>query len=570
MSKRSDMSPYSEPSSDLTGAPGSLGSATWETLRADLHRIESLNRVSEVIEQSRELETMLPRVGQLILEIFDGDRAWLLFPCEPTVETFSVPTQVARPGYEVPFAERQAIPLDPCGAAMMREALDTPGPIAYDSSNPIPWEPEMVAYYRIRSQIHIAIRPRIGLPWLLGLHQCAYDRDWTKRELRLFKDIAVRLGEALSNLLYHEELKRSEERYRQVLESIKEVIFQTDHEGALRFLNPAWTELTGFQVSDAIGTAFVRYVHAKDRPRVSRRIQHLLSGKTATTHFEARLRRRDGTYRWGEVFARRVEETQDGPLRVSATLIDISERKQAEEARAEAQAALELDRLKTTFVSAVTHDLRTPLSSIKGYAEFLSDGIGGSLTTDQLGFVRQIEKGVHRLEHLVSDLLDLARLEAGTFTLRLDDGDLAQKVRNIAESFMPLLEEAGIRLTLDGVSEPLPVRIDRQRLARVLANLIQNAVNFTPAGGEIRLSARREGDAIRCEVTDSGEGIQPADLSKLFRQFGQLESGRQKGGTGLGLSISKALVEAHGGRIGVSSEPGRGSTFWFTIPAREG
>ncbi|HEY9899605.1 MAG TPA: ATP-binding protein [Pantanalinema sp.] len=539
-------------------------------LQEELHRIESLNRVSELLEQTLDLEALLPRLMRLLQEIFGSDRAWLLYPCDPDAESFRLSIQVTRPGFETPVVEQSEVPIDPSAAAMLREALATQMPVAHGPSNPVPWQSELVDLYEIRSQIFTPIRPRLGKPWLLGLHQCSHDRDWSSQEQRLFREIAQRMGETFSNLLYHRELKRSEEKYRQVLQNIKEVIIQTDAQGRLSFLNSAWSEFTGYPVADTLGTPFTRYLHAQDRPRVKRRLQQLLSQKSNTTHFEARFRQEDGSYQWGEVFARPVQEKVGGPLGVAATLIDISERKQAEEARAEAHAAKELDRLKTNFVNAVTHDLRTPLTSIKGYAEFLADGIGGELTPAQQEFVHQIERGVHRLEHLVSDLLDFARLDAGTFSLRLEEADLAYKVRSIAESFRPLVEEKAIRLELDGVSDPLPARLDRQRIGQVLSNLIQNAINFTPGGSTIHLSARREGGAIRCEVVDSGEGIAREDLPTLFTRFGQLESGRAKGGTGLGLSISKALIEAHGGTIGVTSEPGRGSTFWFTVPAIEG
>ncbi|MNX76394.1 Alkaline phosphatase synthesis sensor protein PhoR [compost metagenome] len=569
MSKRSDSWAARELHSEAQGTLDPWAGRSFQSLQEELHRIECLNRVSELLEQTLDLDEMLPRLLQLLQNIFGSDRTWLLYPCDPEIVTFRLPFMLTRPGFEVSFDAQQEIPLGASGAAMVREALETPAPIAHGQSNPVPWQSEMVTRFQIRSQLYTPIRPRLGKPWLLGLHQCAYDRDWTPQERRLFRDIAARMGETFSNLLYHQELKRSEEKYRQVLENLKEVILQIDAEGRLRFLNSAWSDFTGLPVAEALGTPFARHLHAKDRPRVRRRLQQLLTQKTATTHFEARFCQPDGSYRWGEVLARGGQEKEGAPWGISATVIDISERKQAEEARAEAQAAKELDRLKTNFVNAVSHDLRTPLTSIKGYAEFLSEGIGGMLVPEQAGFVHQIERGVQRLEHLVNDLLDFARLDAGTFSLRVEEADFALKVRHIAESFRPLIEDAGIHLILEGVDEPLQACMDRQRIGQVLSNLIQNAITFTPAGGTVRVRAQRVGDAIRCEVIDSGEGIAAKDLSKLFTRFGQLESGRAKGGTGLGLSISKALIEAHRGTIGVVSEPGRGSTFWFTLPTRE-
>ncbi|HEY9898010.1 MAG TPA: HAMP domain-containing sensor histidine kinase [Pantanalinema sp.] len=237
-----------------------------------------------------------------------------------------------------------------------------------------------------------------------------------------------------------------------------------------------------------------------------------------------------------------------------------------QKARADLEAAQGLDRLKSDFVNSVSHELRTPLTSIMGYAEFLEDGIGGQLSDEQLAFVRQIEQSSTRLERLVDDLLDFARMEAGTFRLNMAREDLSAKIQEVAASLKPQIEAAGLTLRL-ALGEEVPcLEMDSQRIAQVLINLLNNAIKFTPVGGLIAVRLRREDGMVRCEVSDSGEGIAPEEQAKLFQRFSQLSTGARRGGTGLGLSISKALVEAHGGRIGLESAPGRGSTFWFTLP----
>ncbi len=233
--------------------------------------------------------------------------------------------------------------------------------------------------------------------------------------------------------------------------------------------------------------------------------------------------------------------------------------------RAELTAARELDTAKDAFINAVSHDLRAPVTAIMGYAEFLEDGLGGPLSADQANFTAQILHAATRLGNMLEDLLDIARLEAGTFTLRPEPMDVAAKVEEIVASFVPQLQAERITLESD-LARPIEGRWDPARLGQVLTNLIGNAVKFTPAGGRIRVRATMAGDRLRCEVTDSGAGIAAEDIPKLFRRFSQLEAGVRKGGTGIGLSIVKALVEAHGGIIGVESEQGRGSTFWFELP----
>ena len=246
----------------------------------------------------------------------------------------------------------------------------------------------------------------------------------------------------------------------------------------------------------------------------------------------------------------------------------MTERKRLEaQLRAQYEKLKELDKLKGDFVNAVSHDLRTPLTSILGYAEFLEDEIGGALTAQQQEFVSQIAKSTKRLEGMVNDLLDFARLDAGTFRLHCEDADLVGRVRDLVDSLRPQAEEHGLTLQLELPRGPLMRVLDPQRIDRVLANLIGNALKFTPEGGRIVVSLAEDGEGLLCEVADTGIGIAPEDLPKLFQRFSQLEAGaRMKSGTGLGLSISKAQVEAHGGRIGVRSVPGKGSTFWFRLP----
>ncbi|MFN3428783.1 MAG: sensor histidine kinase [Candidatus Sericytochromatia bacterium] len=247
------------------------------------------------------------------------------------------------------------------------------------------------------------------------------------------------------------------------------------------------------------------------------------------------------------------------------------QRERLEAAMTELQAQHEqvqtLLRFKTDLVNAVSHDLRIPLTSIKGFTELLIDQLAGPLTPVQSSYVGQIEKAAARLERLVEDMLDLARLEAGTFELKQHTLDFGSLVADLADSFRPLAEEAGLALELALPDAPLLIKMDAERLDRVVANLVSNAIKFTPAGGRIVLKAQTVDGELRCEIADTGVGIAPEDQPQLFRRFSQLDQGRRvHGGTGLGLSIAKAIVEAHGGRIGVNSEIGAGSVFWFTLP----
>jgi PAS domain S-box-containing protein len=241
---------------------------------------------------------------------------------------------------------------------------------------------------------------------------------------------------------------------------------------------------------------------------------------------------------------------------------------QEQQLHAQIEQLREVDRLKASFINTVTHELRTPLTSIRGYAEFLEDGIGGELSADQGEFVSQIQLGAVRLQRLVDDLLDFARLEAGTFQLVSQEGDLNALIRQEVASLLPQVRERRLTLTLALPETPVRVRMDAPRLGQVLLNVVGNAVKFTRPGGEVTVGLAVEAGCVRVTVRDTGIGIPADQLPLLFQKFYQVDPSatREFGGAGLGLSISRALVEAHEGEMGVESEEGVGSVFWFTLP----
>lgn len=315
--------------------------------------------------------------------------------------------------------------------------------------------------------------------------------------------------------------------------------------------------------------AFLERVHPDDRASVKHAVDEALFCQTPYS-IEHRIVRPDGTERIVQEQADVIYDEQKQPIQMLGVVQDITDVKRIQAAIAQRDAELrqarEIERLKSSFVNAVSHDLRAPIMAILGYAELLEDEVAGPLVPKQRDFVIQIEKGTKRLELMVNDLLDFARMEAGTFALNLSEEDLRSKIGDVVESLKPLIEEAKVEMVLSLPDEPLMARMDGPRTERVVANLLTNALKFTPPGGKITVRARKEGTYLLCEVVDTGIGIAPEDLPKLFQRFSQLEAGRRRGGTGLGLSISKTFVEAQGGKIGVLSELGKGSTFWFMLP----
>jgi signal transduction histidine kinase len=227
---------------------------------------------------------------------------------------------------------------------------------------------------------------------------------------------------------------------------------------------------------------------------------------------------------------------------------------------------LEADRVKDEFVALISHDLRTPLTSIMGYLELTLDD--GNLTEQQRGYLDIADRNADRLLRLVNDLLFVARLEAGQLDLQPGELNLAAVVRQSVAEAEPRAAAGGIELTCE-TSDVAAVQADKGRMYQLLDNLVSNALKFTPAGGDVRVSLTPVNGVVRLEVSDTGVGIASAEQGRLFERFfrASTASDRQIPGTGLGLYIARAIVEAHGGSIAVRSELGEGTSFRVELPA---
>jgi signal transduction histidine kinase len=219
----------------------------------------------------------------------------------------------------------------------------------------------------------------------------------------------------------------------------------------------------------------------------------------------------------------------------------------------------EVQDLRASFTSMLVHDLRSPLTVITAYLDMLHQPAVGPLSEAQQRYLGKMEQAVSQMLRLIGEILDLSKLEAGKLSVSPEPMDLAGTVTEAAERFKPGASHR--RVTLERVSA------DPSRLDQVLMNLLSNALKFTPEGGTIRVEVAETGDEVEVAVHDSGPGIPPEEQALLFEKFSQTSSGKSvQGGSGLGLVICRHLVEAHGGRIWVESEPGRGTRFAFRLP----
>ena len=224
--------------------------------------------------------------------------------------------------------------------------------------------------------------------------------------------------------------------------------------------------------------------------------------------------------------------------------------------------------MKNEFVSTVSHELRTPLTSIKGYIDLILDGEAGEVNEIQQEFLSIVKENSDRLVELINDMLDISRIESGRIVLKVQPLDIAERVCGAVNTFKAVLDQQGRSIHVDVPDELPKAAGDPDRVGQVLINFISNAIKYSPEGGDVYVSADFEDDRVKVGIRDEGIGIAPEDQARLFTKFYRVDSSltREIGGTGLGLSICKSIIELLGGEVGVDSEQGKGSTFWFTLP----
>lgn len=366
-------------------------------------------------------------------------------------------------------------------------------------------------------------------------------------DTREFAEVGYAFNRMIEELeTSYDELEQARLRLEAVLAELTDGVVITDDDGLVLRMNTAAETLLAVKEASAIGKPFVQV--ARDH-ELNQLLRSALEGQE---HSEAAIEH--GLNRRTLLATAQVVEDPRERLGL-VVLRDISELRRLETVRRE-------------FVANVSHELRTPLTSIRAMVETLESGAieDAAITSD---FLARIVGEVDRLNALVEDLLDLARLEAGRTTLNYTTVDPVELVRQGADRLRPQIDRA--QLTLDvSAQEPLqPIRVDRVRIEQVLINLVHNAIKFTPAGGAIHLRVRQRGDQTTIEVQDTGVGIAPTEQVRLFERFYKSDKARRSEGTGLGLAIAKHIVQAHGGTISVESIVGEGSTFRIDLPNRK-
>jgi PAS domain S-box-containing protein len=352
------------------------------------------------------------------------------------------------------------------------------------------------------------------------------------------------LADSLQSTL--SELGREQARLRGILASVAEGIIAVDPEGRVSLLNPQAAELLGVSQQSAVGSPI------GELP---------LPGEVQALFSECLERNELCGSEFGTSEPRRqlmlyVAPAQSGGERgwgAVAIVRDVT-------------AERRLEQMRRQFISDASHEIRTPLTAIGGFAHAIVDGTAAT-EEERRRSAKMIVREVERLTRLVTDLLNLSRIESGAVTLDLEPIDLPELIQGAIESLAGQAVEKGLRLGADVVGQLPPVRADADRIHQVLVNLLSNALRYS-SDGEIRVQAQPENGWVKVSVMDSGSGIPADQLTHIWERFHRADSSRarQDGGTGLGLAIVRSIIEAHGGKVSAESELGKGSTFSFTLP----
>lgn len=371
---------------------------------------------------------------------------------------------------------------------------------------------------------------------------------------------------ATSQRLATDALRRSGQQLQTLLDNVASVIFQKDRDGRYLAVNRRFLEFVDAGADAVLGKTDEDLFPA-DVAAAIRATDVLVAttGRTLTIEEVVPGRAGPRTFLSAKFPLRNAQGDLEGIFGVAT---DITDRLRAETQQRRILALTEADTLKNQFLNILSHELRTPLTVIMGYSAILERELAGPLNNQQHAYLGKVQQAADNMLKLVSDLLDMSRILAGRFTVQPQVLNPAVTVERAVSGLWVLARQRGVNLINDVPPDVPLVLADPQRLEQVVTNLVGNALKFTPAGGEIRLTAGTDGKCLRLAVRDTGEGIPVARQPLLFHRFSQVDMSleRRASGLGLGLSICREIVQAHGGEIGVDSAPGRGSTFWFTLP----
>ena len=552
-----------------------------EELQRQYQRAQLLAEVTLKIRQSLQLEEILSTAVTEVQKLLQADRILIVQLHGNFAGT--VVEEAAFPGGPALLGRAIAEPLLPtdyiekyCQGRITASA-DLQQAITH------PEDRELLQQFAVKASLIVPIFVQEKLWGLLVNHQCQNPRQWNDFEIELSKQLADQIGIALSQaqLLEHLEelvaertvelttanrqlqqeikdrqraekaLRRREEQLRLITDALPALIAYVDFQQRYRFNNQAYEDWFGHSPAEIYGRHIQEVLGETAYQQMRKYVETALSGQKVS--FEMELPYKDSNTRWlSAVYIPHLEEQGEvkGYIALSG---DITERKA-------------IERMKDEFISVVSHELRTPLTSIHGSLKLLATGRLGNLSADGQQMLKIADVNTERLVRLVNDILELQRIGSGKVKMDRRLCDAADLMVKAKEAMEGMAQQQGITLSLTPAA--IPLWADPDYIIQILTNLLSNAIKFSSPGNTVWIAVEDQGNEVLFQVKDQGRGIPADKLESIFGRFQQVDASdsRQKGGTGLGLSICRQIVELHGGKIWAESPPGKGSTFYFTLP----
>lgn len=565
-----------------------------------LHFLETIDRVDRTMHKATDMDAMLSDALETVRQAFGSDRAWLLFPCAPDSPTFRVPMERTAPGYPGAMERDMEVPMHGEMEDVVRDALESSEPLAYDPDSGRSVPRALFEMFGVQSQLVLAVHPNLGKPWLLGMHSCREARVWSRDDQRLFKEVGRRIAEGLNAALMLSELAESEEKFRTFSEQTMLGLCVVQDNRVI-FANKAYVDIfetTAEEMMSLPPGGFIKYVHPDDRKFLMEQARKKQEGDPdVVPSYVWRALTETGRVRWVEIHSRTAQVNGRNADLIS--LVDITDKKMAEENLEKviadrthdlAQKAslleeanahlLQLDELKSSFLTTVSHDLRTPLTSVLGFAKLVRKdlqktiGSDGPLDKKQERIIDNLsvmETEGRRLTQLIDEFLELTAIQADTAQWDEKYSSIEKCIsRAVKKSELLMEEESLVDLSLEIKGDLPHMTVDPDRFEKMLGILLDNAIKYTREGQIVVTAISPDGKKLELSVADTGKGMPEGELHAIFEPFHQVELGDtlvdEIKGSGLGLAMCRQIVKRYGGTIHAESTLGEGSTFFVSLP----
>jgi PAS domain S-box-containing protein len=575
--------PVFSASGDLAEFVGTVIDVT-ERKQADGERqaylwfLESMDKVNRAIQGTNDLEQMTSDVLDAVLSIFECDRAWLVYPCDPEAPSWRAAMEHTRPDCPGAFALGIDLPMDAEVANVFQTARASIGTVQFDSKSGRPVPAQLAKRFGIQSLIGMAVYPKVDKPYMFGLHQCSYPRTWTAREERLFQEVGRRIGDALTGLLMLRNLRESEGRLEEAQRVAHVGYWQRDLATNLVTWSDESSRIFGLPPGQS-RVAFAGYqelIHSEDRQRIVAAWAEALRGGPRYD-VEYRVVRPNGdvciVHSQGDV----TRDESGRPRRIFGIIQDVTERKQAEENLRESErryreAQMELahaNRVTTMgqLTASIAHEVNQPIATAVTNASAALRFLGGQ--PPDLEEVREALDDIIKSGNQAGEVIGRIRALIKKVPIRNASLDINETILETIALTRSEMRRHSILLQTELANGLPPVWGDRVQLQQVILNLIMNAIEAMSevSEGSCKLLIGTSVDTPDCvlvAIRDTGPGLKPESLDHIFDPFHTTKPA----GMGMGLSICRSIIDSHGGRIWATSND-IGATFQFTIPVQQ-